>query len=294
MKILVFGANGFLGTALLPLLKNNGFEVCSVSRSSEHSNYHVDISRFDDFSKLPFDYFDTVINCATTLPGGDYLANDYLDKIYKTNILGTQNICKWIEKQSSITQIINCSTLVVVGKPWPINLLETDEIYPGGNHVLYSSSKLTQELIFNTFAKAKKIKVAHLRFSALYSENMAKSGLIWNLIDQAKSKGVLTLKNADKVSADFLHVTDAARIIVAAINFEIAGIINAASGVEISVMKLAEIIASNFEKGIKIENTDEENFIEDRAVINVDKLMKIIDLNTFEKFEKVISKMVLS
>lgn len=291
MKILIIGGNGFLGNVITSLLSEMDFECYTVSRSNSKSNYNIDISDFKDFSKLPNDFFDVLINCATILPGGDYLDNDYLEKIYKTNILGTQNICKWIDGQSSVVKIINCSTLVVVAKPWPVNLMEEEFTYPIGNHVLYSASKLTQELLFKTFASSKKIILSQIRFSALYGETMEWSGIICNLIDQAKKNKKIILKNASKVNADFLHVEDAAKIILATIESNFNGILNAASGNEVSILELANIIAGNFVETVEIETSEEEDFQENRASICLDKLNRIIDTSLFINLSDGIQKM---
>lgn len=292
MKVVVFGGNGFLGNSLTSVLQEAGIECFTVSRSDSKSNFNLDISNFDQFSKLPTDFFDAVVNCATVLPGGNYLDNDYLEKIYKTNILGTQNICKWIDGQQTIEKIINCSTLVVVAKPWPLNLSEDENTYPFGNHVLYCTSKLTQELLFKTFAASKNIVLSQIRFSALYGETMNWSGLICNLIDQAKKHKKITLKNGSKVSADFLHVDDASKIILAALKNNLGGIINGASGTETSILKLATIISGQFSEVITIENNDDENFNEDRAVVNVEKLSRIIETEKFTDLAQGIQKMI--
>lgn len=292
MKILLLGGNGFLGNAITSLLYDTNFECYTVSRGNTKSNYNLDISDFKEFSKLPVNFFDIVINCATILPGGNYLDNNYLEQIYKTNILGTQNICKWIEGQSSISKIINCSTLVVVAKPWPLNLTEEEFTYPTGNHVLYSASKLTQELIFKTFASSKKITLCQIRFSALYGETMAWNGVICNLIDQAKENKKIVLKNASKVTADFLHIEDAAKIILATIENDYNGILNGASGQEVSILELANRIAESFIETIEIETSDEENFQENRASIDIDKLRKIIDTSLFINLSDELQKMI--
>lgn len=280
MKILIFGASGFLGKEVTELLKFNNLEIFEVTRNDNKTNFNIDISVYDNFKILPNNFFDIVINCATILPGGNYLDNDYLEKIYKTNILGSQNICKWIDSQNTITKIINCSTLVVANKPWPINFNESVMTYPTGNHVLYSSSKLMQELIFQTLADFKKINIVNIRFSALYGKSMLWNGIICNLIDQAKNNKI-ELFNANMVFADFLNVKDAAKIILSTIQNSISGILNACSGNEISLMNLAECIIKCLGKNIKIINNDSENFIEQRAKINIDKLKQYIDTNSF-------------
>ena len=292
MKILVFGGNGFLGSALTSILNTEGFEYFTVSRFDNKSNFNLDISKSEEFSKLPLNYFDIIVNCASVLPGGSYLDDNYLEKIYKTNILGTQNICNWINKQQSIKKIINCSTLVVVGKPWSLNLTENEMTYPTGNHVLYCSSKLNQELLFKTFATSKGITLSQIRFSALYGETMNWSGLLCNLIDQARIKKKIYLKNATKVSSDFLHVDDASKIILALIKNNFEGIINGATGIETTILKIAEAIVEKFPETIEIINEESDNFQFDRSLICVDKLKTIIDVESFINFSDGIQKMI--
>ncbi len=281
MKILIFGGNGFLGSEIALLLQSKKIEYYTVSRSKSTCNFKIDISNFDDFKKLPNNFFDVVINCATMLPGGHYLDNAYLDKIYSTNILGSQNICKWIDNQKSVKKIVNCSTLVVANKPWNLNINEETNTYPTGNHVLYSGSKLMQELIFATFAKYKKLDLVQLRFSTLYGKLMPWNGIICDFIDQAKNNNAIQLSNGSQVSADFLNVIDAAKITIASIESDIEGIVNAASGKETSLLELANFITEIINKNIEINNSESDNFIDNRSVININKLATIINTNDF-------------
>lgn len=293
MKVLIFGGNGFLGNALKNTLDKNNIDSYTVSRSNVLSNYNVDISNYEAFKSLPKNFFNVVINCATILPGGDYLDSDYLNQIYKTNILGTQNICKWIAEQTTVKKIINCSTLVVVKKPWDVFLIEGEEnTYPDGKHVLYSSSKLMQELIFKTFSDNNEILLTQIRFSSLYGETMKWNGLICNLIDQAKNNNTIKISNGKRVSADFLHVNDAAKIILASLINDINGVLNGASGVETTILDLAEIINKILNSSVTIYNVDEENSNPDRASISVKKLSQFIDVNNFISLEQGIKKII--
>lgn len=291
MNVALFGGNGFLGRSITRLLKSQGIAVYTISRSGTHTDFTVDISNFASFQSLPVDFFDIVIDCAVVLPGGDYLDNQYLDAIYQTNILGAQNICKWIAAQHSVKKIINCSTLVVVGKPWNVDLTETEKTYPTGNHVLYCSSKLMQELLFKTFADAKAITLTQIRFSALYGPEMNWSGLICNLIDQAKTSKKITVHNGTKVFADFLHIEDAAQIISAVVKKDYNGILNGASGVETSVLQLAQWVAKA-NPGTQVFNTEDEAFAEQRAQINIDTLNTLLPVAGFIPLKNGIGEMV--
>ncbi|MFV8465659.1 NAD-dependent epimerase/dehydratase family protein [Flavobacterium sp. LB1P62] len=281
MNVLVFGGNGFLGVEIENELKNTNHIFFSASRNILNK-YQIDISNYEEFSNLPDDFFDIVINCATVLPGGNVLDNDYLNKIYNTNILGAQNICKWITTQKSVKKIINCSTLVVIKKPWIYDVTEHAPTYPVGNHVLYCSSKLMQELLIDTVATKNNIDFVNVRFSAIYGDGMPKSGVIWALCQQAKNNSVIKILNGNKVSFDFIHVKDAAKTLIALIESKNSnGILNVASGIETSLFKLATIVKNNFSEPIAIENNDETNFIPNLSKVNVDKLNTVINTNGF-------------
>jgi UDP-glucose 4-epimerase len=281
MNVLVFGGNGFLGMELEEEFKNNNYNFFSASRNT-HSGYKLDISNFEEFANLPLDFFDVVINCASILPGESMLDNDYLNKVYSTNILGTQNICKWIASQKSIKRIINCSTLVVVNKPWDYYLTEEATTYPTGEHVIYCSSKLMQELIVDTFAKKYNIDFLNVRFSSIYGKEMPKNGIIWTLYQQCINNNFIKITNGNKVSFDFINVKDAARILVAAIEVENTNrILNAASGVETSLLELASIVKKNISESIEIENKDHDDFTFNLSKINVTKLNQMINSGSF-------------
>lgn len=291
MNVLVFGANGFLGKVLQESIQKEGHVFFGASRSTE-SGYKIDISKYEDFLCLPQNYFDIVINCATILPSGNFLDSNYLNKIYETNILGTQNICKWISSQKQIKKIINCSTLVVVGKPWAHKLTEEAPTYPTGNHVLYCSSKLMQELIVETTANQFEIDFVNIRFSAIYGSNMPKTGIIWNLFNQAKNQKEINIVNGNKVSFDFINVIDAANIVTALLKNSSSGILNAASGVETSLYELATIVKNSVNESITIINNEEELSTPSRAVISVEKLNSIIDTKKFIDIKKGVNQLV--
>lgn len=292
MKVLLFGGSGFLGKAIVSYFTSKMVLVETVSRG-ENCNFQININSFEEFSKLPKNYYDVVINAATVLPGGNYLDNEYLRKIYETNILGSQNICKWIENQSSIKKIINCSTLVVANKPWEIPLKENAKTYPLGNHVLYSSSKLMQELLFTTFGNFNKVECVNLRFSSIYGENMLKNGILFNLFSQINSNQTIEITNGAKMSFDFIHVDDAAKAILEVIHSNYTGIINIASGREIKLLDLAKKMQLLLDSQVGVNNFEEELFEENFSNIDVSKLNEIIKTSDFIPLENGLKKIVL-
>ncbi|MFK7000584.1 NAD(P)-dependent oxidoreductase [Flavobacterium oreochromis] len=285
MKILLFGGCGFLGEAIVDIFKKNGLEIFTASRNVK-CNFQIDISNSEDFLKLPLDYFDVVINAATVLPGGNFLDSNYLDKLYKANILGTQNLCNWINLNSKVIRILNCSTLVVVDRPWNELIDEKSKTYPLGNHVLYSSSKLLQELLITTFCNSKNLDYVHLRFSSIYGEKMDKSGILYNLFQQALSTKTIKITNGLKNSFDFLHVNDAASSIFNILKSNFRGICNFASGEEIALIDLATKIAKLFDFEVTIQNEEQEGFQNNFSKVDNTILKKYIDTSNFISLDK--------
>ena len=111
---------------------------------------------------------------------------------------------------------------------------------------------------------------------------MPKSGVIWALYQQVKNNNSIKIVNGNKVSFDFINVTDAARILVACINSEKReGILNAASGVETSLFELALIVKKNASESAVIDNEDQTNFASNLSKVDVTKLNQIIDTTSF-------------
>ena len=81
---------------------------------------------------------------------------------------------------------------------------------------------------------------------------------------------------------DFLNVIDAARIILSTIQCNKCDqLVNAASGKEVSLLKLARLMANNFPGKVSIINEDLPDDVSSFSKINVYKLNKIINTKTF-------------
>lgn len=293
MKVLIFGGNGLLGTELCKLFSEKGIAFDSVSRTGVNCKFHFDISHKKSFDTLIVNHYDYVINCASVLPGGNFLDAAYLEKIYQSNLLGTQNICAWLENQNSVKKLINCSTLVVNNKPWPVPLKETYCSMPIGRNVLYTASKLMQEAIFETFSQIYKFPLVQLRFSALYGPKMKWEGILCNFIESAKKHNKIEITNGSKVFADFLHVEDAARIVYSVLSpQEATGIINAASGKETSLVELANAVDAVLPTETVILNKDIEDFPMLRASVSVENLSQFINPDTFKKLSLGLKEMI--
>ena len=102
MKILVTGANSFVGSHVSESLASQGHEVVGTYRrhnervqdlvdNSPAQMFQLDLSCVDDFKRLPSD-FDAVVHNAGSFPWVDVDINN----VVQCNVLGTLNLCNWI------------------------------------------------------------------------------------------------------------------------------------------------------------------------------------------------------
>ena len=278
MKYLVFGSGGFLGKALVSFLRKSGDEVVATSREN-NADYKVDISNEASFQSLMnVGPIDVIINCASILPNAAASINDasFLKKLLDTNVIGGLNILNF-GASIGVAKIINCSSLSVVNKPWPVPLTEEAIAKPGGRHIGYSVSKLAQELVMSEAAEHLNVSLLHLRLSALYGAGMAPEGLLPMLLSKAATNKKIQLWNATKNSFDFLLVRDAVKIIFLLSKRAEwkSQVINVASGEEIFLDKLMELILMESNSLSPIENGVTDSPIS-RAVIDNNRLLSLL------------------
>lgn len=292
-NVLLIGANGFLGKTFWNFMKDEktDFKLYTSSRSGGETDFQLDISDFATFAQLPKEHIHIVVNCAAKLPDSDFLDNSFLNQLFQANILGAQNICKWISTQQSIESIINCSSLSVVAKPWPAQMTEDAMTYPYGKNVLYGGSKLLKELIFRTTGLNFEKRVVNIRLSSLYGMKMIWGGVLCNFIDKAIKSKEIKLTNGNMIFADFLHINDAARVIYNLLTSGYDGILNCGSGHETSLLKLAVEISEAFNDDVLVSNKDLINE-KSRASIDLSRLNKIVDTSKFITLREGIDELI--
>ena len=284
MEFLIFGGTGFVGKNLERYLRKNNHKVISVSRSGGPEKLAVDITNEETFANIDSTP-DVVVNCASVVPSKGRRTSDpaYLNDLFITNTTGGANIVNWARRKG-VKKIINCSTLVVVKKPWPNPLIEQHSALPDGPHVGYSMSKLSQEQIMSECARNSMTDIIHLRLSAIYGAGMVSEGVIFDLMGAAKENEDIVLKDANRNFMDLLHVEDVCKGVERIAEKDFVGgttIMNLASGNEISVLQLAEIIKKVTGSSSKIVNQDEKKH-ESRANIDTKKFLKFIGIPEFE------------
>jgi UDP-glucose 4-epimerase len=189
MNILVAGANGFLGSKLLPLLAKN-HTICGFSRkppvSSEFEFVKGDIRDFDSV-KAVLDGIDVVIHLSaiTAKPS----AKDPLFGL-DVNVKGTYNLAE-AAVQAGVKKIIFASSLAVYGclsEDFVPEYLPMNESHPCLPKDTYGLTKYLGEEILKSYSRKHDITTISLRFNWVQDTNLATASpggkvTFWSTVD---------------------------------------------------------------------------------------------------------------
>ncbi|MDT0677478.1 NAD-dependent epimerase/dehydratase family protein [Autumnicola musiva] len=283
MKFLIFGGSGFIGSYLTKYINKNGGEAVPASRSGGENGIAVDICDEKSFGAINFQP-DVIVNCASIVPQKGKSSKDpeFLKELFLTNTVGAVNIANWAVK-NKISQIINCSTLVVVKKPWPNPLKEEYEALPGGAHAGYCMSKLSQEQLMDECVANGDVKLTHVRLSAVYGEEMVPEGIIFNILKKLMKNEEVQLIDAEKNTVDFINVEDVCRGIYAiGRSTSQYNRINLASGEPVSIYNLAVQLKELTHSDSPIVNSVSSE-VGSEANIDISRLQQVIG-STYNSF----------
>lgn len=254
-KVLVTGADGFIGSHLTELLLEEGYEVraLSVYNSFNYWGWLDDIKhprlevvsgdvRDAAFCRHITQGCDTVFHLAAliAIPYSYVAPESYVD----TNIKGTLNMCQ-AALDHNVRRLIVTSTSEVYGTA---RYVPIDENHPRQPQSPYSATKIGADAIAKSFYNAFNLPVTIARPFNTYGPRQSARAIIPTIITQI-ANGVREIKVGDlSPTRDFNFVKDTCRGFLAIARAE--GVegeeINIATGAEVTMkqtlMKIAEIM----------------------------------------------------
>lgn len=267
-KVLVTGADGFIGSHLVEMLINKGFRVralcCYNSQGSwgwldtlpNELKKELDVQLGDirdpQFIKNVMNGCSEVYHLAAliAIPYSYIAPSSYID----TNIHGTLNVLQ-AAKDLEIEKVIHTSTSETYGSAQfvPIN-----ENHPLVGQSPYAASKIGADQIALSFWHSFRLPVTVLRPFNTYGPRQSNRAVIPTIITQIASGERLIKLGSTNPTRDFNFVLDTcnAFLAVAKSKKTIGKVINAASNFEISIGQTARLIAETMNVDIEI---DKEN-----------------------------------
>ena len=258
-KVLVTGADGFIGSHLVELLLSKGIEVVALSQYNsfnywgwleqlENSNLLSVVSgdiRDSSFCRTVVKDVDVVFHLAAliAIPYSYTAPESYVD----TNILGTLNICQAARENGNI-RIIHTSTSEVYGTA---RYVPIDENHPKQPQSPYSASKIGSDMMALSYYNSFNLPVTVARPFNTYGPRQSARAIIPNIITQI-AKGSEVIKVGDlRPTRDFNYVQDTVQgfLSIAKSDKTIGKEINIASNFEVSMeetlLMIKEIMKSD-------------------------------------------------
>ncbi len=251
--VLVTGANGALGKALIKKLQQEECNIFAVSRKPIPNISTIICDLFDykdlDLNQVEGD-IDCIFHLAAMMPNH---TQNCLSDFMRTN---SEAVMHLIEKanQNKVTNFVYASSASVIGMPAYIPQDDKHPLKPIHN---YSISKLGGELACLT-GQNSGMKVAILRLASLYGPAMDKNTVLPFFVDCAHNKKKITLYGSGSRSQDFVHLDDVAQAMWRAFEHDASATYCIGSGQTTTMLGLAETIAS-IVSNVEVEFSEQDD-----------------------------------
>lgn len=259
-KVLVTGADGFIGSHLTEMLLDLGYRVRALSYYNSFNDWgwleglqHAELEvvtgdvRDPHFCKHITKEIDIVFHLAAliAIPYSYVAPDSYVD----TNIKGTLNICQ-AAKENGVKKVLVTSTSEVYGTAQYVPI---DENHPKQPQSPYSATKIGADAIALSFYNAFHLPVVIVRPFNTYGPRQSARAIIPTIISQIAA-GKKEIKLGDLTpTRDFNFVKDTCRgfIELSKCDEAVGQEVNIASNYEISMRDTLELIARIMKSDVK-------------------------------------------
>ena len=268
-KILVTGADGFIGSHLTETLSSKGYKVKALSQYNSFNNWGWldQVNCKNDIEILSGDIRDPNY-CKTITRDVEIIFHlaaliaipySYVapDSYIETNIKGTLNICQ-AAKENGISRLIHTSTSEVYGTAQYVPI---DEKHPLQAQSPYSATKIAADAMAMSFFNSFDLPVTIARPFNTYGPRQSARAIIPTIITQIAT-GKKEIKLGDvSPTRDFNYVEDCCRafIMLAENDKTIGETINIGSNKEISISDTFKLIKELMSSDVNFVNDQQRN-----------------------------------
>ena len=268
MKILVTGADGFIGSHLTEKLIKEGYSVKALVQYNSFNSYGwldgLNLNLKKNVEIVSGDIRD--INCVRSavkscevvlhlaalisIPYSYNSPFSYVD----TNVLGTLNILQTC-LDLGIKKLIHTSTSEVYGTAKFVPISEDHQL---NGQSPYSASKIAADQLAFSFYSSFNLPVVILRPFNTYGPRQSARAVIPTIISQMINSNELKLGSLNP-TRDFTYVDDTVQGFLCAMNSTngIGQTVNLGTNFEISIGNLTKLIAEIMDKNINIHSEDQ-------------------------------------
>ena len=228
MKILITGANGFLGKACVQLFQNHPFEIISTDREGR-VELLGDLSDASFVATLPD--VDAIIHCAAVQYVTKNIPFIFRENYFrKNNVIATQNLCSRYSNAS--THFIHVGTSMMY-KQTGLDLYDTTS--PMGGEGVYSRSKVAAQSYVDNLPGSATVVPCIIG-------GEGREGLFRGFVTMMKKYGVVLYPGQGQHKTHMVHVEDVASLILTITKNRASGYFNAAAPDPLSISEWVDQI----------------------------------------------------
>ena len=247
-RVLVTGGAGFIGSHLVRELAKLGYEVrvldnlsrgtlSSISGVLDSVEFIRGDIRDQGTVEAAVRGVDSVVHLAALIDVAESIEKPelYLD----VNVRGTFNLAK---ASRSVSTFVFASSCAVYGEPVRIPISEDHPLNPKSP---YAATKIAGEALVQSYANLYGYRPVILRLFNVYGPGQSKAyaGVISEFVKRVTMGEPPVIFGDGGQTRDFVHVRDAARAVVLALeNKNASGVYNIGSGTAVTIKVLASMI----------------------------------------------------
>ncbi len=268
-KILVTGADGFIGSHLVEHLLDQGVDVRAfvyynsfnswgwLDDTSEHVRQSIEVFAGDIRDphgvRHAMTGCDVVIHLAAliAIPYSYHSPDTYID----TNVKGTLNVVQ-AARELGVARVVHTSTSEVYGTA---RFVPITEAHPLQAQSPYSASKIGADQIAASFFHSFETPVAVVRPFNTYGPRQSARAVIPTIITQIASGARQVKLGATHPTRDFNFVRDTVRgfVAIAECDAAVGQVVNVGSNYEVSIGDTARLIAELMGRDVEFASDDQ-------------------------------------
>lgn len=246
MRVLVLGANGFIGRRVREIL---GEKYSIISADIDHSNeldfLHIDPDHPDFLWLVERASADAIVNCSGAASVPASFEAPYRD--FTLNTLRIAQLLEAIRISRRNTRLIHLSSAAVYGNPVSFPIQESAigvPLSPYGWH------KRQAELICEEYSRTHGLETISLRIFSAYGPGLRKQ-IFWDVFHKSLKSDTVELFGTGDETRDFIYVDDLARAIYYVLeNAAFDGrAVNTASGIATSIRSAVTLLLRHLGTG---------------------------------------------
>jgi UDP-glucose 4-epimerase len=286
MKILITGANGFIGSYLASWFLQKKDEVIASSRQFNTSTRALlskaTLIELDVLDKAALDTLtvsaDVIIHTATA---NDIISKDTLKGI-ELSAVGTKNILDLAVK-NNIPEVMVFSTLQVYGTELSGNINERSPLHYQND---YGLNHLFGEMYAELYARQGKLKTVSVRPSNVYGRILTDAFNRWSLVPgcfckEAIESGTITIKSSGLQMRNFVNLQNLSRAVDSILqhfpdNYECYNLASSRANTMVEVaQKVKKVYEQLYNKTVQLNITGTEPAATNHFQVSLEKLEQV-------------------